>query len=135
MSTYPNPNSDHGGPAGPQTIRVVSHTPLIYWWPVWLVGFIMAALTYADDSRLAVLPAGTTVTQVQPGKVYELTVTNGQAEALEKAAARGQDAFPVRIARSKDLGALYVVVVLLVIVGSTVPLRGLASVIAILTIL
>src|SRR5262245_49250470 len=113
MSTYPDPTPGHGGPAGPLTIKVVSHTPLIYWWPVWLVGFILAGLTYADDARLAVVPGGTTVTQVQPGKVYELTVANGPTEELEKAAARGRDAFPVRIARSKDLGVLYVIVVLL----------------------
>jgi hypothetical protein len=135
MPTQANPTPNHGGPAQPQTIKVVSHTPLIYWWPVWLVGFLLAGLTYIDGSRLAVLPAGTTVQEVERGKVYELTVANPPAESLEQAAAaKGQEAFPVRVARSKDLGMVYVVVVLLVIIGSSVPLRGLASVIAILVI-
>src|SRR5262245_18416498 len=35
---------EHPAPQA-QTNRVVSHTTLIYWWPGWLVGFILAALT------------------------------------------------------------------------------------------
>jgi len=117
----------------PTTIKVISHTSLIYWWPVWLVGFILAGLTYADGTRLAVLPAETTVKEIQPNKVYELTLPRPPTEALVKAAesGKGQDAFPVRIARSQDYGMVDIVVLLLVIFGSNVPLRGLASIIAI----
>jgi hypothetical protein len=134
MSTQPT----HKPAAKPLTIRVVSHTALIYWWPVWLVGFILAGLTYADGSRLDVVPAPTTVTVIQPKKVYELTVPEGSAPSLESAAANSankKDAFPVQIARSKNYGVVYIVVVLLVIFGSNVPLRGLASIMAILFVL
>ncbi len=31
---------------GPQKIRIYSHSALLYWWPVWVVGYILAALTY-----------------------------------------------------------------------------------------
>jgi hypothetical protein len=31
---------------GPHKIRIYSHSALLYWWPVWVVGYIMAALTY-----------------------------------------------------------------------------------------
>jgi hypothetical protein len=123
-------------PLPARTIRVVSHTTLIYWWPVWLVGFILAGLTYADGGRSAVLPPGTTVEELQPNKVYELTVPG--RPSLEGAAAntaKGRDAFPVRTATNKYYGIVYIVVLLLVIFGSNVPLRGLASVIAILAIL
>jgi hypothetical protein len=122
----------------PMTIKIISHTTLIYWWPVWLVGFILAGLTYADGTRLAVVPAETTVKEIQPNKVYELTLAKPPTEALVDAAAdsgKGTDAFPVRIARSKDYGMVYIVVLLLVIFGSNVPLRGLASIVAILFIL
>jgi hypothetical protein len=138
MSTQPNPTPAHKPPAPPLTIRVVSHTPLIYWWPVWLVGFILAVLTYADGARLDVLPPETTVKVIKEKKVFELTVPDGSAPALENAAAnteKGKDAFPVRISRNKNYGIVYIVVILLVIFGSTVPLRGLASIIAILFIL
>ncbi len=121
----------------PTTIKVISHTTLIYWWPVWLVGFILAGLTYADGTRLAVLPAESTVKEIQPDKVYELTLSEPPTESLVDAAntTKGEEAFPVRIGRSKDYGMVYIVVLLLVIFGSNVPLRGLASVIAILAVL
>jgi hypothetical protein len=87
---------------------------------------------------LAVVPPQTTVKEVQPNKVYDLTVADRPSPALENAAAntaKGQDAFPVRIATNLNYGIVYVTVILLVIFGSTVPLRGLASIIAILAIL
>jgi hypothetical protein len=133
MSTHPKST-----PGNPQTITTISHTGLIYWWPVWLVGFILAGLTYAEGARLAVLPPGTTVKEVQPGKVYEVTLGKPAPRSFEQAAAAGakaEEAFPVRIAQSQRYGIVYVVVLLLVIFGSTVPLRGLASLVAILAIL
>jgi hypothetical protein len=137
MSAPSNPTAAHG-PSQPQTLKVVSHTGLIYWWPVWLVGFVLAALTYADGSRLAVVPPGTAVKVVEPGKVYELTLNNPTPESLAAAVgntARGAEAFPVRITRHTDYGIVYVVVILLVIFVTNVPLRGPASLVAILAIL
>jgi hypothetical protein len=61
---------------------VISHTTLIYWWPVWLLGFILAGLTYADGTRLAVLPSDTDVKALQSDKVYELTVKNPPSASL-----------------------------------------------------
>ncbi len=117
-------------------IKVVSHTDLLYWWPVWLMGFILAGLTYVEGTRLVILPPGTAVQEVQPAKVYELT-TDEPSPVLARAAAnsaQGADPFPVRIAQRKSYGMVYVVTVLLVVFGSNVPLRGLASVVAILAI-
>jgi hypothetical protein len=45
MSTQPHSPPSHKPPLQAQTIRVVSHTALIYWWPVWLLGFLFAGLT------------------------------------------------------------------------------------------
>ena len=87
MSTQPNPTPTHAPSIQPQTIRVVSHTPLIYWWPVWLVGFIFAGLTFVDGTRLGVLPPETTVTVLQPKNVYVLSVPDESAPSLESAAA------------------------------------------------
>jgi hypothetical protein len=138
MSAQLNPAPAQKPPPQAQRIRVVSHAPLIYWWPVWVVGFILAGLTYADGSRLAVVPPGTTVKELQPNKVYELAVPGQPSPSLESAAAntaKGQDAFSVRMARNRSYGMVYIVVLLLVIFGSSVPLRGLASLIAILAVL
>jgi hypothetical protein len=129
--------SIHAPSAQRREIKVISHTTLFYWWPVWLAGLILAGLTYAEGTRLAILPPGTAVQEVQPYKVYELT-TEEPSPVLARAAAntaQGREAFPVHIAQRKNYGMVYVVVVLLVVFGSNVPLRGLASVVAILTIL
>ncbi len=44
-TTSPTSQSGPGRPRGPQKIRIYSHSALLYWWPVWVVGYIMAALT------------------------------------------------------------------------------------------
>jgi hypothetical protein len=55
------------------------------------------------------------------------------AQAAE-ATAKGQDAFPVRVSGNRDFGMVYFVVLLLVIFGSNVPLRGVWTLVAILGI-
>src|SRR5262249_56973465 len=69
MSTPTEPTPSPGR----LTLKVISHTGLIYFWPVWLAGFILAGLTYAEDTRLAVVPAGTAGEEVQPRTGYPLT--------------------------------------------------------------
>jgi hypothetical protein len=133
-STEPAALVRTSGP-GP-SIKVVSHTGLFYWWPVWLVGFVLAFLTYLDGGRLAVVPGGTKVTGVGE-KVYVLTVPDGPGASLvqaKEATARGQDAFPVRVSGDRNYGMVYVVVALLVVFGSNAPLRGLWSLVALLSL-
>jgi hypothetical protein len=33
-------------------VTVYSHSPLVYWWPVWVIGYIFAAVTYFEGSRV-----------------------------------------------------------------------------------
>ena len=33
----------------PTEVVIISHSPLFYWWPVWVVGFLMAVLTWWQD--------------------------------------------------------------------------------------
>jgi hypothetical protein len=42
-------------------IRLVSHSNLFYWWPVWLVGFIFALWTLIENNRLAIVPGDTVI--------------------------------------------------------------------------
>lgn len=39
---------------GPAKIRIYSHSALLYWWPVWLVGYIMAAITYYQGDLVTI---------------------------------------------------------------------------------
>ena len=55
MTAVQEPNAPAG--ARPREVRVVAHSMLFYWWPVWAVGFVMAGLTWLDGHRLAIVPA------------------------------------------------------------------------------
>lgn len=37
-------------------IRIYSHSPLLYWWPVWLVGYAMAVVTYVGGTLQSLTP-------------------------------------------------------------------------------
>jgi hypothetical protein len=135
--------------AKPGEIVIISHSSLFYWWPVWLVGFIMTILTYADGHRLAVVPRGTepieraTVTYTDkddnPHKVKDrdiLMLAEGK-HLLRKTDESGELQRPndIRMASSKSFGIVYVTVLLLVIFITNVPLRGLWSLFIIIFIL
>lgn len=44
---------------GPASVVVISHSPFIYLWPIWAVGFLMAAWTYYAGHQVAFVPPGT----------------------------------------------------------------------------
>jgi hypothetical protein len=79
-----------------ERIRIYGHSTMLYWWPVWVVGFIMAALTGIQGEPITI------------GSRTELFFLG------------------------QNLGVIYTFIVFLVIVFTNVPLRGNASVIAVL---
>ncbi|HUY35476.1 MAG TPA: hypothetical protein VMV69_22225 [Pirellulales bacterium] len=86
----------------------------------------MAAVTFAEGSRAAIVPAGS---------VYDLT---NHAIVLPAATARPAIAgseIGDRSAQSKNLGVVFTIILLLVVFITNTPLRGLWSAIAILLIL
>ena len=91
-------------------IKIYSHSPIFYWWPVWLTGFVLAFLTYMDGGRMAYVPAGTRA------EGNTLVAPTGDASLEEPV---------VRMARSQYVGIWFVAVFLVVFVSATVPLRGL----------
>src|SRR2546421_298972 len=42
-----------------QELTIISHSNLLYWWPVWAVGFLMGILTLIHGTLLAVVPEKT----------------------------------------------------------------------------
>jgi signal transduction histidine kinase len=80
-------------------IRIYSHTPLFYWWPVWLTGYILAVLTYFQG---------------------EVATIGGRDYLMHP---------------SKNLGVFFTVVFLLVITLTNISLRGMLSVVVIVSIL
>lgn len=63
---------------GPSSIRIYSHSSLLFWWPVWLVGYVMAALTYAQGRELHAETSWAVLDWVHPsnnlGVIYFLTL-------------------------------------------------------------
>ncbi|HEY1380082.1 MAG TPA: hypothetical protein VGF55_24980 [Gemmataceae bacterium] len=136
MSTTSSPPPAHTG-TDQREVRIFSHSTLFYWWPVWVCGYVIAILTYFDGHRLAILPPNTSIDRVErKGEVlYELNPHGGTSEQLRLADQNpGATPFHLRVAQNSRLGAIFVVVLLLVILITSVPLRGLWSVVVIITV-
>ena len=120
--------------ARPNEVRIVAHNMLFYWWPVWAVGLLLAGLTWLDGHRLAVVPAGTQVVEGFDGGREALVLPAGTH--LPQDPATGKPREPtLRVASNSGYGVIFVVVLLLVIFITNVPIRGLWSVMVIVTVL
>jgi hypothetical protein len=152
MATATSPLTATAAP-GPADIKLYSHSVIFYWWPVWLVGFLMAFLTYLDGGRMAVVPPGTEArrdwrVEVAPGRLETragliLPAADAGRPALLPLAVgpEGPAGAPpepeqphVRMAVNPFLGTWFLLTLLVVFVSTNVPLRGLWEWIAVLAI-
>jgi hypothetical protein len=152
MATATRPQTATADP-GRQEIRLYSHSGTLYWWPVWLVGFLMAFLTYLDGGRMAVVPPGTEArrdwrVEVEPGRLEAregLILPRSEGDRPTHLPPFGEDARPtaplpkpeqphVRMAQSQYLGTWFFITFLVVLVSTSVPLRGLWEWIGVLII-
>jgi len=148
MSTAPTTSSagpvpGHAPPAK-REITLISHSMLFYWWPIWLLGFALALVTYFEDHRLAIVPPGSTLAKEREDDksvFYSLGVVKGTEtkmldEAVEKSKTPGETraTFPTRVSQKPWMGPVFCVVLLLTVVITNVPLRGLWSFLVLLMI-
>lgn len=125
-------------PTPPSEVVLISHSPIFFWWPVWLVGFLLAFVTYLDNHLMAVVPVGTVAESqrvveghVEPRDI--LIMPPGKSLPTDKAT--GTIAQPrLRMASSNSLGMIYAVTLCLVIVITNIHMRGLWSVIVMMGI-
>ena len=138
--------------SAPKEIRLYSHSPVFYWWPVWLVGFVLAFVTYLDDTRMALVPPGTEarrdwvvevapgeratregliLPQAEPGRPYHLPPEGAKTAGAPLPAPEQPH---VRVARGQYLGSIFVLTLLVVFLSTNVSLRGLWEWIAVLAI-
>jgi hypothetical protein len=89
-------------------LKIHMHSPLIYWWPVWAVGLVMAAWTYFDNRHMVLVPQHAVVAGNQ--------VTAPAGDSIH--------ATMVHVARSPIPGAIFATTVLAVVILSHVWLRG-----------
>ena len=118
-----------------QTIHIISHSTLFYWWPVWVAGFALTLLTFAADTHMVFVPTSTValkdaiVTGEKDGKPVSyqkndvLIVEKGQLPGVGNTL----DQPRLHAANNPSYGVLFVLVLLLVIFITNVPLRGMWS--------
>jgi hypothetical protein len=159
-TTTPSPAPAPTQPAHERnSITIISHSNLFYWWPVWACGFIMAILTFIDGSRMAVVPPDAVA-----AKDADVTIPeqNGKTildkrEVLIMPVKQGKDGKPIPILRwtsandknsavissqrylhmskNKSYGVLFATVLMVVIVITNVPMRGMTSFLVILLVI
>ncbi len=113
-------------------VKIYSHSSLFYWWPVWAIGFILGLLTLTRGQVMYVVPKGTDVRVVdeENGKVRKVELT--LKEPVDKKLV--EDPPKRYIASSAGYGVFFTVVLMVVIVITNVPLRGMWSVMVIMLI-
>ena len=122
------PQSPHPKSMGDnRQLTIVSHSTLFYWWPVWTLGFLLGILSLFWGQRMAVVPEKTEV--VRGANVIEPTKEFKDRDVLVLPAKDKLSEEPLRlhIAKGKGFGVLFATILLLVIVITNVPLRGMWS--------
>jgi hypothetical protein len=92
-------------------LTVYWHSPMFYWWPVWVMGLVMAAWTFWEDHQVALFPEGT---QLIEGK---LAAPEGRQLVVP------QDP-PIRMTASRVPGAIFVLTLIFTIYSVGGPLRA-----------
>jgi hypothetical protein len=143
----PLPAPSQSGPPiptshGPREIKLVSHSPIFYWWPIWVLGYILALMTLIENHRMAIVPDGSEIhrtSETADKARFELTVpkdkvTRSLDDAVKSSEnpARTEGVFRTRVSQKAWMGPLYCTVLLLTILITNVPLRGLWSFLVIL---
>ncbi len=112
-----------------EEIKLISHSTLFYWWPVWAISLIMAIWTAVENHRMAILPSGAAVVRDASTNTVTLKFPGSDTtNSLERAAERNgstEAAFRPRVSQNSVPGTLFAVTLLVVIFVTNVPLRGL----------
>jgi hypothetical protein len=132
-------------PTAKNELKIVSHSALFYWWPVWAVGYLMALLTLFNDHRMALVPPKTEVKKaIEVKTVLNEKDTQDLKDRWVLIMPPGTTPPPgaktppephLWMTDSKNPGVLFCIILLLVVAITNIPLRGLWSVIVIITII
>ncbi len=134
-----SPSNSSGASDRKDSIKIISHSPIFYWWPVWAVGFFMAFLTYWGGHQMALVPIGTVAERNRQVEGYEgprdvLIAPSGKRLPFDEV----DDTIVqprLQMAVSNTPGVMFTLVLLLVIVITNIHMRGMWSLVVILTII
>ena len=122
-----------------EQITIYGHSNLLYWWPVWLVSFILGVVTYMDGHKMAVVPAGTVVERGQTvpgvgGPRDILVAPEGGTFSLVQE--EGGPRTPgLTVSSNNSLGVVFVATLVLVALTSTILFRGLVSLVVVVLLI
>jgi len=140
-STTPTPPAPPAPPVkhSAREITLISHSPIFYWWPIWLLGYVMALITLVEGHRLAIVPDGAKLEATEWSDAAKKNPTayrieiKGSTTVLEKAVnAPAEHAFKTRVSQKAWMAPVYCVILLITILITNIPLRGLWSFLVIL---
>lgn len=106
--------------------RIYGHSAIFYWWPAWVAGFVMAAITYSEGTRAAIVPTGSVYDEAS----HAIVLPVGSIRPADTGSEIGELS-----AESKNLGVVFTIILLTVVFITNTPLRGLWSGIAVLAML
>jgi hypothetical protein len=119
----------------PTEVVIISHSPLFYWWPVWAVGFLMAALSYWYGDQVAFVPPGTVAergARVEGHEGPRDVLIAPQGRPLPAASETDELLQPrMRMTASNNPGIIWAMTLCLVIVVTHVQLRGVWSLVVV----
>jgi len=123
----------------PRGIRIVSHSNLFYWWPVWFVGFLLTFLTLVNGHYMVIVPRDAVVLKdaAVTAQIDGKTSSYGKNDVLVlpqghmPGAGATIDQPHLHAANNSGYGIMFATVLVLVIFITNVPLRGLWSILVI----
>jgi hypothetical protein len=137
MSTAPIPSTPTPHPlkppAGDRVIRVFQHSSLFYWWPIWTMALLFAVVSDIDGTRMLQVSSTAQVEKLADGK-YSVTDLNNTKALDERVAPYVEEKLHPRVVHYPLLGTIFVIALILVVVITNVPLRGLWWVVVIVII-
>ncbi len=136
-----NPSETPLSPAAPAAAKVVviSHSPFVYLWPIWAVGFLMAGLTLLQGHQVAFVPPGTVAQRNAKVDGYEgprdVLIAPAGAPLPENPQEFGVKQPRYRMAISNNLGIIWTLVVCFSVLIIHVQMRKLRSLIVLLALI
>jgi hypothetical protein len=132
-------------PAQERSFKLFKRSPIMYWWPIWVAACLMAILSYWDGGYMVWVPPGTEakrdwLVEIEPGRTQSReglllpAATGDKAPRLLSARAPhtgeplDEPQQPnVRMARGRYLGFAFLFVMILVLLHSSILMRGYVS--------
>ncbi len=121
---------------GASEVKVFQHSRIFYWWPVWLFGFLFGFISLWGDHQAAIMPEGSRPeTVTYEGRTREAMVAP-EGKKLPTRNVKRDDGTIVEeriipiahVSAFRGMGTVYLAILLLVIIFTTMAFRGLISV-------